>query len=156
MTAFIYKVTAKIVKDCAGRDVNLAVYAYKPFHGMFDDDADAKTARVRKATACHVAERYVRTSKNYTGRVVLQEGGISVPCDEGTFDDDCWFAGQVAKEVDAACQEITGQSWNKFCETVGGNYRPSVDVREYSEETVAVFAYYFESVFLREIYRYGA
>jgi len=96
MGAYVYKVTAKtkILKD--GTKANIAEFAYKPFYG-WDEETDARNRRMRKQTACHIADRFVRTSKNFTGRVVLEaDGEDALEVNRGTFTDD-WFDNQLWK-----------------------------------------------------------
>lgn len=99
MGEYIYKVTAKkkILSD--GKEANIAVFAYKPtwgfsFDGKSADDLNRSMAWKAK---CHISEKYVRESKNYSGRVVLGETGeIAIPVNRGTFSD-YWFDNQVEK-----------------------------------------------------------
>ena len=94
MGVYIYKVTAKKKVLADGTEANIAVYAYKPSYGW---SGDAFNRRAAKASSCHIAERYVRDSKNFTGRVVLGESGdVAVPVKVGTFTDD-WFYTQVKR-----------------------------------------------------------
>lgn len=91
MGVYMYKVTAKRKTLPDGTEANIAVFAYKP---SWDE---ARNRRAAKASSCHVAERYVRDSANYTGRVVLGEtGDFPVPCNCGTFTD-AWYDTQVGK-----------------------------------------------------------
>jgi hypothetical protein len=96
MGTYVYKVTRHTVQLENGELANVAVFAYK------DHFWDTKlVARMRKNTACHIAERFVE-GKNFTGRVVLgsiENGKVdrtslstvakTVNC--GTFDD-TWFS----------------------------------------------------------------
>ncbi len=94
MGEYIYKVTAKTKTLANGTTANIAVFAYKPTFGR---DADTFNRRWAWESKCHIAERFVKTSKNYTGRVVLGEtGDISIPCNRGTFTDG-WFDNQSSK-----------------------------------------------------------
>lgn len=88
MGEYIYKVTAKTKTLADGTKANIAVFAYKPTFGR---DADTFNRRWASDAKCHLADRFVETSKNYTGRVVLGEtGDIAIPCSRGTFTDG-WF-----------------------------------------------------------------
>lgn len=91
MGEYIYKVTAKTKTLADGTKANVAVFAYKPTFGR---DGDTLNRRWAWESKCHLADRFVNTSKNYTGRVVLGEtGDIAVPCNRGTFTDG-WFDNQ--------------------------------------------------------------
>ncbi len=95
MGEYIYKVTAKTKTLADGTKVNIAVFAYKPTFGR---DADTLNRRWASDSKCHLAERFVENSKNYTGRVVLGETGeIAIHCKYGTFSDG-WFYNAVRKQ----------------------------------------------------------
>lgn len=85
MGSYIYKVTSKVKTLKDGTKANIAEFAYKPFSGWRSED-EKMNRRAHKQTGCYVAERYVRNSKNYTGRVVMgEEGEIAVSMDFGSF-----------------------------------------------------------------------
>jgi hypothetical protein len=95
MGSYVYKVTArrKTLED--GTEANIAVFAYKPVYG-FGEDVDRINRRMEKASGCPQARRFVRNSKNFTGRAVLDEDGtVAIPVQTGTFTDD-WFDRQAA------------------------------------------------------------
>jgi hypothetical protein len=94
MGSYIYKVTNKIVTDENGLKSNLAVYAYKPSYDFFD--GEKLNRRWAWQAKCHLADKYVASSKNYTGRVVMTDGGPSLALTRGTFTDD-WFYEAVSK-----------------------------------------------------------
>lgn len=95
MGSYIYKVTAKIKVLEDGSKANVAVYAYKPTYSLLG--GDKLNRRWAWQSKCHLAEKYVETSRNYTGRVVLGEGGaVAINCNRGTFTDD-WFCAQAEK-----------------------------------------------------------
>ena len=94
MGTYIYKVTNQIVISEDGKKANLAVFAYKPVWSSWDFDMNWRLAAKAK---CYIAEKYVKTSKNYTGRVVMEEGGPAIECNRGVFNDD-WFYDQVSKQ----------------------------------------------------------
>jgi hypothetical protein len=95
MGEYIYKVTAKIKTLADGTKANIAVFAYKPSSSF--RDGDTLNRRWAWKSNCHIADRFVETSKNYTGMVVLGEAGdIAIPCNRGTFTDG-WFDRQSSK-----------------------------------------------------------
>jgi hypothetical protein len=95
MGEYIYKVTAKTKTLADGTKANIAVFAYKPTFGW---GADALNSKWASESKCHLAERFVETSKNYTGRVVLGEtGDVAIPCNRGTFTDG-WFDNTSRKQ----------------------------------------------------------
>ena len=100
MGEYIYKVTAKKKTLPDGTEANIAVFAYKPtrtYCNYSDKTADQVNRSMAWKTGCHVAERYVTTSKNYTGRVVLgEEGTVAIPINRGWFSD-YWFDMQIEK-----------------------------------------------------------
>lgn len=99
MGQYLYKVTAKKKTLSDGTEANIAVFAYKP-HPMFGEDGKKLNRRLAWKSGCHIAERYVQTSNNFTGRVVLGETGeIAVPMNRGTFLDG-WFGVQIEKILD--------------------------------------------------------
>lgn len=96
MGQYIYKVTAKTKILADGTKANIAVFAYKPYRGLWGDE-DKANRRMAKNSGCPQAERYVSTSKNYTGKVVLgEDGDFAVPMNCGSFTD-YWFDLQVYK-----------------------------------------------------------
>jgi len=108
MGVYIYKVTRKVGLDSKGRPANLAVYAYKPFYWAYYDRFTGKTGEDLNRTMewkskCYIAEKYVRDSKNFTGRVMLEDGGDSVKCRTGTFTD-AWFDARLAGEKEVASE----------------------------------------------------
>ena len=95
MGVYVYKVTAKKKTLADGTEANIAVFAYKPSHNFFE--AEKLNRRWAWLAKCHIANRYVETSKNYTGYVVLDEDGEdAIPCECGTFTD-AWFVHQLQK-----------------------------------------------------------
>lgn len=96
MGTYVYKVTAERVTLSDGGKANVAVFAYKPWYSGFD--ADEVNRKMEWESRCHIAERYVRHSKNYTGRVVL-DGNIErvATVNRGSFTDS-WFD-SVAKYI---------------------------------------------------------
>ena len=93
MGIYVYRVTAKTKTMADGTKANIAVYAYK-LHGYMSETEQNTLHRV---TGGYVADRYVRDSKNYTGRVCLTEDGdVAVNCHLGTFTDS-WFDRQLEK-----------------------------------------------------------
>ena len=97
MGEYIYKVTAKTKTLADGTKANIAVFAYKPTYSS--RDADTLNRKWAWESKCHIAERFVKTSKNYTGRVVLGETGeIAIPCKLGVFTDG-WFDMQSSKVI---------------------------------------------------------
>lgn len=95
MGEYIYKVTAKKKTLADGTQANIAIFAYKPSYSFFD--GEKLNRRWAAQAKCHLAERYVKTSKNYTGFVVLGEDGEhAIPCNRGAFSDG-WFDLQVSK-----------------------------------------------------------
>ena len=64
MGAYVYRLTARRVKLSDGTEANVAVYAYKPFHGLRADPANAK---LELTSGCHAARRI----REISGRVVL-------------------------------------------------------------------------------------
>lgn len=102
MGEYVYKVTAKTKILSDGRKANIAVFAYKPtrsFYSYNGESAEKINRRSAKFSGCPQAERFVETSKNYTGFVVLGEDGEhAVPVSFGTFTDS-WFCEQVRKDV---------------------------------------------------------
>jgi hypothetical protein len=95
MGQYIYKVTAKTKILADGTKANISVFAYKPYRGLWGDDMANR--RMAKNSGCPQAERYVSTSKNYTGKVVLgEDGDFAVPMDCGSFTDDYFYL-QVSK-----------------------------------------------------------
>ena len=97
MGEYIYKVTAKTKTLADGTKANIAVFAYKPSFSF--RDADTLNRRWAWESKCHIAERFVKTSKNYTGRVVLGDTGeIAIPCKLGVFTDG-WFDMQSSKVI---------------------------------------------------------
>lgn len=105
MGAYVYKVINKIVRDSEGRPANLTKFAYKPwpyyYRCRFSDRTGEDMNRTLAWKAkCHLAERYVDKSANYTGRVVMEEGGPSIECRRGTFSDD-WFFDRVEEKETA-------------------------------------------------------
>lgn len=173
MSAYIYRITAKTIRTPVGW-ANVAKFAYKPVWGM-DEDAEKRNNTMHRQSGCYASERMVRNG-NHSGRAALvDENGNVVKVyatdNTATFYDDnaderfpiMWDREEDTKlsptgaaMVDAACIAITGQSWDVWKTCVGGNYRPSVDVREFPASTVDTFAAAFYGEFGREIYRYGA
>ena len=95
MGVYIYKVTAKTKMMADGKLANIAEFAYKPNYSWYE--AEKLNRRWAWKSGCHIADRYVKESKFYTGRVVLDEDDeIAIPCDRGTFTDS-WFDSQRAK-----------------------------------------------------------
>jgi len=100
MGEYIYKVTAKKKTLSDGTMANIAEFAYKPTFS-WDMRSGKSAGEINRGWAwksgCHIAERYVTTSKNYTGRVVLgEEGTVAVPVNRGSFSDG-WFDMQIEK-----------------------------------------------------------
>jgi hypothetical protein len=91
MGQYIYKVTAKTKMLDDGTKANIAIFAYKPCF-------DVQVNRFMEwKTKCHISDKFVKTSKNYTGKVVLgEDGNIAIPVNSGTFSDD-WFDLQIEK-----------------------------------------------------------
>lgn len=98
MGAYVYKVTGKIVKDSEGRPANLLAYAYKPC--FYWDDSEYQ--RVEFQTGVLRANSYVRNSKNYTGRIVMEAGGFSLPYGDGSITDDAFDARECRAREAAA------------------------------------------------------
>lgn len=95
MGEYIYKVTARTKMMPDGELANIAVFAYKPNYSWYE--AEKLNRRWAWKSGCHIAERYVRDSKLYTGRVVLcEDSEIAIPCNRGTFTDS-WFDAQANK-----------------------------------------------------------
>lgn len=93
MGIYVYRVTAKTKTMADGTKANVAVYAYKL--GRYLSEAEQNT--LHRVAGGYVADRYVRTSKNYTGRVCLTEdGNVAVDCRLGTFTDG-WFDAQLER-----------------------------------------------------------
>lgn len=98
MGVYIYKVTAKTKMMADGKLANIAEFAYKPDYSWYEaEKLNRRNRRWAWKSGCHIADRYVETSKNYTGYVVLgKDGEDAIPCDRGTFTDS-WFDSQRAK-----------------------------------------------------------
>lgn len=91
MGQYIYKVTAKTKTLVDGSKANIAVFAYKP---SFDCEINSY---LEWKTKCYLADKFTKTSKNYTGKVVLgEDGDIAVSTNRGIFSDS-WFDLQVFK-----------------------------------------------------------
>jgi hypothetical protein len=185
MGSYIYKVTAERVKLDApvtlsdGRVTefaNVAKYAFKPYMGW--GDADAENRRMAKQAAVHVAERFVK-GKNYTGLVTLD--GIRVyEWKQATMVDD-YMADRMnpialikpkgdpekSEEVNEGNMEvyehdlrdmvslaITGKGWYAFAESVKGNYTPSVEGSRFEKWMIEKFVASFKEQFGREPYVY--
>lgn len=151
MGAYVYKVTAETVTLIDGRKANVAKFAYKPYYG-YSEEADKMNARMARDSACHVAERFVKTSKNYTGLVVMGDSlDTALELDEGTFTDE-GFDHVLDRREEAACKEITGRSISEFADTIGGDYRPTVSSSRFDAATIATFNLWFMRRFGREVY----
>lgn len=91
MGDYVYKVTGKIVTDNKGRKANVLKFAYKPWNegGWFDLGAGQRNNELRKETGCYNADRYVRTGKTFTGRLIFEGGQESIrwPSIQGTISD---------------------------------------------------------------------
>lgn len=97
MGLYVYKVTARRKRLLDGTEANIAVFAYKPVN-TFGEEGERMNRRLAWLSGCPQAERFVRTSKNFTGRVVLgQDGWLAVPVKHGTFTD-TWFDMAVERE----------------------------------------------------------
>lgn len=84
MGCYFYKVTAQKVKLSDGTFANKAVYAYKPFGGFWNDEANE---RMYRKSGCTRAENYVK-KPSFTGKVYLHGKVAKVKI--GVFSDD-WF-----------------------------------------------------------------
>tara|TARA_S200002703_G_scaffold109659_1_gene95359 strand:- start:285 stop:629 length:345 start_codon:yes stop_codon:yes gene_type:complete len=72
MGEYVYKVTGKKITLSNGIRANIAVYAYKPYGGsIFDSYGETINNQLHWESGCYNAERYVRTSKGFTGNVIL-------------------------------------------------------------------------------------
>ncbi len=101
MGVYVYKITANRVKLEDGTEANVAVFAYKDH---FWDSA--LVARMRRKSACYVAERFAE-SVNYTGRVVM--GSLS---DDGKFVHNCSTAAWEMSNgtfVDNEAKKVVGK-----------------------------------------------
>jgi hypothetical protein len=132
MGTYVYKVTGKVVTDNQGRKANLLKYAYK-LGGFSFDEREAMSE-----TGCYRADKYVETSKNFTGRIAMEAGGSSTHWNRGSitdygFDDRVWQYEHKPKAE--RLTRLIRQNTAFHCldamrtETRDG-YRPSVDVRE--------------------------
>jgi hypothetical protein len=85
MGMYVYKVTGKVVLDSEGRKANLLKYAYKPWStfGLDGEEGERRNNRLHRETGCYNAERYAKTGKRFTGRVVFESGEESRPNSSG-------------------------------------------------------------------------
>ncbi len=132
MGTYVYKVTGKVVTDNQGRKANLLKFVYKLGAFSFDE---------RKAmfeTGCFRADKYVETSKNFTGRIAMEAGGSSTNWGRGTitdygFDDRVWRYEEKPK-VERLTRLIRNNTAFHCLDAMRtearDGYRPSVDVRE--------------------------
>ena len=67
MGVYIYRVTGKRVVCSDGKEANLAVYAFKPYHSW---DGEKVNAKLRFKTGCVASQRLADTGK-LSGRVVI-------------------------------------------------------------------------------------
>jgi len=97
MSAYMYKVTAKRKTLPDGSEANVAVYAYKPYHG-YGTAIEKMNRELHRTTGCYNAERYAKNGKTYTGLVVLEENDdVAVAVKHGTFTD-YWFDKQLEEK----------------------------------------------------------
>ena len=97
MSAYMYKVTAKRKTLPDGSEANVAVYAYKPYHG-YGAAIEKMNRELHRTTGCYNAERYAKNGKTYTGLVVLEENDdVAVAVKHGTFTD-YWFDKQIEEK----------------------------------------------------------
>lgn len=86
MSSYVLKVTGKIGLDENGEKANLLVFAYKPFNlSMFDTELEKKNNQMYRESGCYNADRYVKTGKTFTGRIMENEGGPSIAWSAGTI-----------------------------------------------------------------------
>lgn len=164
MAAYIYKVTAETVTLDDGSKANLAKYAYKEFYGGYGIDADAMNEKAYNESRCYLAEKFVKESPNYTGRVVMDREhtcpfeAVAITANNAAFSD-YWFDAQVEKRrteaLDNICMQLCGYTWAQFCDMIKGDYTPSVDARLLSEAQLKLLCKSFKNKFGREPYVYG-
>lgn len=89
MSSYVLKVTGKIGLDDKGQKANLLAFAYKPYRtSMFDTELEKENNKMYRSTGCYAADRYIKTGKTFTGRVMEAEGGPSIAWKAGTILDD--------------------------------------------------------------------
>jgi hypothetical protein len=88
MSEYLYKVTGKTRTLPDGTKANIAVFAYKPWtEKMLDDTGRKINKQLYYQTGCYRADRYVKSGKTFTGKVVLDGCDIAVPWSAGTITD---------------------------------------------------------------------
>lgn len=75
MGTYVMKVTANKAKDALGRSVNLVAFAYKPYWSY---GSDQDNNRMAFKSGVYTAERFVKNSKNFTGRIAEEADGKSI------------------------------------------------------------------------------
>jgi hypothetical protein len=90
MGAYIYRVTARMIKLASGKKAHVAEYAYKPWNGW---DTSKLNARLHFKSGCVASERLKLKSElvvtfddhEHTGRLWHNPQGLRVFYDDDTF-----------------------------------------------------------------------
>jgi len=88
MSEYIYKVTGKTTTLADGTKANIAVFAYKPWtERMLDDQGRKMNKKLYYQTGCYRADKYVKDSKTFTGKIVLEGNNKAISWNRGTISD---------------------------------------------------------------------
>lgn len=124
MGVYVYKVTAKKVRDDQGRLCNELAYAYKPCYQWTAQEE----SRVRFGSGLPQAKRFVESrSRNWTGRIAMEDGGPSVVYGDYEITDDAFHArvAEAQRQADELVRSVSAfSSMDELLSAEG--YRPSL------------------------------